>query len=168
MCQTSSSEMDLAYYQSPLGLLAISGNEQFITGVKFAHEVTISTLSPSSEIENCITQLDEYFYAGRKRFTVNIKPEGSKFAKNIWKLLLEIPYGTTISYQELAKAYGNLNMIRAVGKANSKNPVAIIIPCHRVVGITGNLIGYAGGIENKKWLLDHEKASSPTGQLRLF
>lgn len=161
-------EMDLVYYLSPLGLLAISGTEQFVSGVKFVQEETISPASPTGEIQKCISQLNEYFYEGRKRFTVNVYPDGSSFAKQIWKLLMDIPFGTTISYQALAKTYGNLNMIRAVGKANSKNPIAIIIPCHRVIGISGNLIGYAGGIEKKKWLLDHEKASSPTGQMRLF
>lgn len=120
----------------------------------------------TSVIEQCIFELDEYFYKGRKFFNVELNPRGTEFQKKVWNELLTIPYGTTVSYEALAIRIGNINSVRAVGLANGQNPIAIIIPCHRVIGKGGTLVGYGGGLENKEWLLNHEGAILK--QLTLF
>ena len=120
----------------------------------------------TSVIEQCIFELDEYFYKGRKFFNVELNPRGTEFQKKVWNELLTIPYGTTVSYEALAIRIGNINSVRAVGLANGQNPIAIIIPCHRVIGKGGTHVGYGGGLENKEWLLNHEGAILK--QLTLF
>ena len=120
----------------------------------------------TSVIEQCISELDEYFYKGRKFFDVELNPRGTEFQKKVWNELLTIPYGTTMSYEALSLRLGNIKSIRAVGLANGQNPIAIIIPCHRVIGKGGSLVGYGGGLENKEWLLNHEGAILK--QLTLF
>ena len=117
-------------------------------------------------IDQCIEELDEYFFRGRKFFTVDIELRGSEFQKSVWNELLTIPFGSTISYEALAIRIGNIKSIRAVGLANGQNPIAIIVPCHRVIGKSGDLVGYGGGVENKEWLLYHEGALLK--QLSLF
>lgn len=117
-------------------------------------------------IEQCIQELDEYFKKGRKFFTVELKAEGTEFQQRVWTELLTIPFGKTISYEELAVRLGDIKAIRAAAVANSVNPIAIIIPCHRVIGKNGELTGYAGGLDNKQWLLFHE--GSLMKQLSLF
>jgi len=104
-----------------------------------------------------LKQLDEYFSATRKNFDLNINIEGTKFQTKVWYELMKIPYGETITYKTLAKRIGNSNAARAVGNANGKNPISIIIPCHRVIGSDGNLTGYGGGTDRKQWLLDYEE-----------
>jgi methylated-DNA-[protein]-cysteine S-methyltransferase len=113
-----------------------------------------------------LNELDEYFTARRKFFTVDLDLRGTAFQQRVWNELLTIPYGTTISYEALAVRLGNIKAIRAVGLANGQNPVAILVPCHRVIGKSGSLIGYGGGLENKEWLLYHEGALRK--QLSLF
>lgn len=103
-----------------------------------------------------IDQLQEYFDGQRQHFHLNLNPQGTNFQRIIWDLLCKIQYGKTISYLELAKQYGDIKAIRAIGTTNGKNPIAIIIPCHRVIGSDGSLTGYAGGLDRKRWLLDHE------------
>jgi methylated-DNA-[protein]-cysteine S-methyltransferase len=110
-------------------------------------------------------QLNEYFEGERQNFDLLINPEGTEFQKKVWISLLEIPYGKTMSYLELSKKFGDVKAIRAVASANGKNPLWIIIPCHRVIGSDGSLTGYAGGLHRKKWLLNHE---SPSKQQSLF
>jgi methylated-DNA-[protein]-cysteine S-methyltransferase len=117
-------------------------------------------------IEQCILELDEYFNKGRKFFTIELNPSGTEFQKRVWNELLTIPFGKTVSYEALAIRIGDIKAIRAVGLANGQNPIAVIIPCHRVIGKNGDLTGYAGGIENKEWLLYHE--GSLLRQLNLF
>jgi methylated-DNA-[protein]-cysteine S-methyltransferase len=117
-------------------------------------------------IEQCISELDEYFFQGRKFFNVEIELTGSSFQNKVWNELLTIPYGKTISYLELAIRIGDINSIRAVGLANGQNPIAIIVPCHRVIGKNGDLVGYGGGVDKKVWLLQHEGAFSE--QLKLW
>jgi methylated-DNA-[protein]-cysteine S-methyltransferase len=117
-------------------------------------------------IEQCILELDEYFNKGRKFFTIELNPAGTEFQKRVWNELLTIPFGKTVSYEALAIRIGDIKAIRAVGLANGQNPIAVIIPCHRVIGKNGDLTGYAGGIENKEWLLYHE--GSLLRQLNLF
>jgi methylated-DNA-[protein]-cysteine S-methyltransferase len=155
----------LAYYTSPVGDLIIESAEDKITTVNFLKD-TRQEETPTAIIEQCIEELDEYFYKGRKFFTVELDPSGTQFQKKVWSELLTIPYGTTISYEALAIRIGNIKSIRAVGLANGQNPIAIIIPCHRVIGKDGQLVGYGGGLDNKEWLLYHEGALLK--QLTLF
>ena len=110
-------------------------------------------------------QLNEYFEGKRQNFDLLLNPEGTEFQKKVWSLLSEIPYGKTLSYLELSRRLGDVKAIRAVASANGKNPLWIIIPCHRVIGSDGSLTGYAGGLHRKKWLLNHE---SPSRQQSLF
>lgn len=154
----------LAYYRSPVGLLLVESDDDNITAVRFTNEQEQPD-AMAAAIEKCITELDEYFYKGRKFFTVPLLPEGTEFQKRVWNELLTIPYGRTMSYEALAIRLGNIKAIRAVGLANGQNPIAIIIPCHRVIGKGGELVGYGGGLENKEWLLQHEEALP---QLSLF
>jgi methylated-DNA-[protein]-cysteine S-methyltransferase len=155
----------LAYYTSPVGDLIVESEEDKITTVNFLKD-TRQEETPTAIIEQCIEELDEYFYKGRKFFTVELEPRGTEFQKKVWSELLTIPYGTTISYEALAIRIGNIKSIRAVGLANGQNPIAIIIPCHRVIGKGGQLVGYGGGLDNKEWLLYHEGALLK--QLTLF
>jgi methylated-DNA-[protein]-cysteine S-methyltransferase len=154
-----------AYYQSPVGLLLIESKDDKITIVNFNKaEKLPESLTPV--IEQCIAQLEEYFFQGRKFFDVELAPQGSEFQSKVWNELQLIPYGKTMSYEALAINVGDIKSIRAVGLANGQNPIAIIIPCHRVIGKNGDLVGYGGGLENKVWLLNHEGAISE--QLKLF
>lgn len=120
-------------------------------------QANISIQSDSVLIETS-KQLKEYFFEGRKVFSLPLNPDGSAFQKSVWAELLNIPYGRTISYKQLAEKMGNKNLIRAVGRANALNPIPIIIPCHRVIGSNGSLVGYSGGIEIKRYLLELEGA----------
>jgi len=155
----------LAYYSSPVGELLIESDADKIITVNFLKDTKRDELR-TPVIEQCITELDEYFIEGRKFFTVELDLRGSEFQKKVWNELLTIPYGKTISYEELAIRIGNIKSIRAVGLANGQNPIAIIVPCHRVIGKSGGLVGYGGGLENKEWLLYHEGARLK--QLTLF
>jgi len=110
------------------------------------------------QIQNCINQLEEYFEGKRKEFSIGINPAGTEFQSKVWNQLVKIPYGKTISYLEQAKQFGDEKAIRAIASANGKNPIPIIIPCHRVIGTDGKLTGYAGGKLKKQWLLEHEGA----------
>ena len=111
------------------------------------------------------TQLKEYFEGKRREFSLKLNPVGTVFQKKVWNALLEVPYGKTLSYFELSEKIGDVKAIRAVAAANGKNPIWIVIPCHRIIGSDGSLTGYAGGLHRKKWLLDHE---SPLRQETLF
>jgi methylated-DNA-[protein]-cysteine S-methyltransferase len=154
-----------AYYRSPVGELLIESNDDKVITLNFSKGPKLpDTLTPV--IEQCILELEEYFFQGRKFFNVELKLNGSEFQNKVWNELLNIPYGKTISYEALAIRVGDLNAIRAVGLANGQNPIAIIVPCHRVIGKNGDLIGYGGGLDNKTWLLNHEGAFSE--QLKLF
>ncbi|MBC9786055.1 methylated-DNA--[protein]-cysteine S-methyltransferase [Heliobacterium chlorum] len=105
----------------------------------------------------CLQQLDEYFRGTRKDFNVKLNPQGTQFQKQVWRKLPDIPYGKTASYKDIAEAVGNPKAVRAVGGANSQNPISIIVPCHRIIGSNGKLTGYAGGLWRKEWLLAHEQ-----------
>lgn len=155
----------LAYYTSPVGELVIESDEDKIVTVNFLKDLKHEEVRTST-IDQCIAQLDEYFFAGRKFFTLELDLRGSDFQKRVWNELLTIPYGTTISYEDLAIRIGNIKSIRAVGLANGQNPIAIIVPCHRVIGKSGGLVGYGGGLDKKEWLLYHEGARLK--QLALF
>lgn len=139
-----------------IGNLEISDNSTAITSIQLTDkEVSEGTLSPLALM--AYTQLTEYFEGKRKEFTLPLAPEGTEFRKKVWKALCDIPYGETRSYGDIAKAVGNPKASRAVGGANNKNPIIIVIPCHRVIGADGSLTGYACGIEIKKRLLELEK-----------
>jgi len=148
----------IAYYKSPLGILKISADEKGIKEIEFAQEEFKSIQNSSSKIiKDCIKQLDEYFRGKRKSFELKLNPEGTEFQKKVWKELLKIPYGTTLSYGEIARRIKNQKAVRAVGQAIGRNPIAIVIPCHRVIGSDGSLTGYASGLWRKEWLLKHEE-----------
>jgi methylated-DNA-[protein]-cysteine S-methyltransferase len=146
------------YYLSPLGTMAIKVNQSTLLSVKFHQDVSeFQIANPESNIlQRVIEQLDEYFNSDRRKFDLPLQPEGTDFQLKVWDELVKIPYGETLSYLKLAERVGSYNYTRAVGLANGKNPIAIIIPCHRVIGASGELTGYAGGIWRKQWLLEHE------------
>jgi len=149
------------YYQSPVGLLRISGSDQFISEVSFVDnpdEIAVNTGKeqlPPLAIQ-AIEQLIQYFHGNRRVFELPLSQPGTEFQQKVWHELLNIPFGKTISYLELSRRLGDPRAIRAVAAANGKNQVAIVVPCHRVIGSNRELIGYAGGLWRKKWLLDHE------------
>jgi len=146
-----------AYYKSPIGILEIRGTEEKIISVLFFDSNPTQNDQVYPLLENCAQQLDEYFHHKRHKFDVPLMPQGTSFQRQVWKKLLEIPYGTTSSYLEIARRMGNPKAVRAVGGANSKNPITIIIPCHRIIAANGKLIGYGGGLWRKEWLLRHEQ-----------
>lgn len=157
--------MEECIIKSPLGFTKIIGDEDGIASVTVLNsEEKITDIIPI-ELEDCVIQLHEYFEGSRKQFDLKLNPSGTDFQKKIWKLLEVIPYGKTTSYLDLSKQHGDVKAIRAVANANGKNPLWIIVPCHRVIGSDGSLTGYAGGLHRKKWLLEHE---SPYKQQSLF
>jgi methylated-DNA-[protein]-cysteine S-methyltransferase len=155
----------IAYYSSPVGELLIESEGNAITTVNFLKDNKQEEIR-TTVIEQCIEELQEYFFKGRKFFTVELQMKGSDFQKKVWTELLNIPYGKTESYEAIAIRVGDIKSMRAVGLANGQNPIAIIVPCHRVIGKNGDLVGYGGGMENKLWLLHHE--GSLLKQLSLF
>lgn len=160
---------ETAYYDSPLGDIEIRAKDGALTAVLFRSRPPQFEAVPVSEIiGQCIAQLDEYFKGDRVVFELSLEPEGTSFQTLVWKELQKIPYGETISYIELARRLGDEKVVRAAGAANGKNPVGIIIPCHRVIGANGKLVGYAGELWRKEWLLKHEAAFAPKKAGRLF
>ncbi|MGZ3853653.1 MAG: methylated-DNA--[protein]-cysteine S-methyltransferase [Flavisolibacter sp.] len=145
-----------AYYNSPIGLLKIQCSDKFIKTVSFSDAEGEIQNDEHKLLSMCTRQLDEYFAGKRKQFTVPLNQDGTDFQTTIWDLLYKIPYGKTLSYNDVAKQYGDPKAVRAVASANGKNNIAIIVPCHRVIGSDHSLVGYAGGLWRKKWLLDHE------------
>ena len=143
-----------AYYESELGLLEITANDKGITSVIFVDERQEE--HTNEMIDQCINELDEYFKGNRKEFTVPLSPEGTAFQKNVWDALYTIPYGVSASYLDIAEKVGNTKAVRAIGGANSRNPISIIVPCRRIIGKIGKLVGYACGLWRKEWLLKHE------------
>ncbi|KQO29722.1 cysteine methyltransferase [Flavobacterium sp. Leaf82] len=158
--------METVYINSPLGITKIVGDED---GVSVISVSDVGTNEVSQEIpkvlKEAVSQLEEYFNKKRTDFDFKLNPQGTEFQQKVWKSLLEIPYGKTISYMDQTKKLGDVKAIRAVASANGKNPLWIVVPCHRVIGTNGSLTGYAGGLSRKKWLLEHE---NPTTQQSLF
>jgi methylated-DNA-[protein]-cysteine S-methyltransferase len=147
-------------YKSPIGFIRIAGTKDHIMAIEFHEEKPDSFLHEDEE-ENALLhlayiQIRDYFENGLRKFTFPILQEGTHFQQAVWKELIEIPFGKTISYLQLAKNLGDPKKIRAAGSANGKNNIAIVVPCHRVIGSDGNLVGYAGGLWRKEWLLMHE------------
>ena len=151
--------------KTPLGFTKIEGDQDGISAITVLNsEEKITDIIPE-ELEDCAIQLQEYFEGSRTQFDLKLNPSGTDFQKRVWDKLLEIPYGKTITYLDLSKQLGDVKAIRAVANANGKNPLWIVVPCHRVIGSDGSMTGYAGGIHRKKWLLEHE---SPFKQQSLF
>jgi methylated-DNA-[protein]-cysteine S-methyltransferase len=148
--------LETCIINSPLGYTKISGDSDCISSVSIINTPEeLSEIIPELLLE-CVTQLRAYFKNESKTFDLKLNPEGTVFQKKVWKQLKTIPYGKTISYLQLSKQLGDVKAIRAVANANGKNPLWIIVPCHRVIGSDGNLTGYAGGLHRKQWLLNHE------------
>lgn len=157
--------LQTTYYKTPIGTAKIIGDENGIQSVSVLDDAIETSKEIPVCLQNCVTQLEEYFIGKRKDFDLKLNPQGTTFQKKVWQELLTISYNTTRTYLEQSKTLGDVKAIRAVASANGKNPIWIIIPCHRVIGSDGSLTGYAGGIWRKKWLLAHE---NPVKQQSLF
>lgn len=157
--------MEVAYIKTPLGIAKIEGDSDGLAAVTVLDDTEELTTVIPEILEDVVYQLQEYFEGKRETFDLVLNPSGTAFQKTVWDALLQIPYGKTYAYLELAKLLGDPKAIRAVAAANGKNPLWIIVPCHRVIGSDGSLTGYAGGLHRKKWLLEHE---SPAKQQSLF
>lgn len=157
--------MDKAYIDTPIGVLQLQATSKGLASALFCDDQVILTPSIPKTLENSVTQIREYFRKERSEFTLNLDVNGTDFQKKVWSQLSKIPFGKTVTYLDMAKLLGDPKIIRAAASANGKNPISVIIPCHRVIGSDGSLTGYAGGLPRKKWLLDHE---SPVKQGLLF
>ena len=146
----------IAYYNSEIGLLKITGTAEGILSVRFTEDTTTRNTESHPCVQECVAQLDEYFQGRRREFSVNLILQGTEFQKQVWQQVMKIPFGKTVSYQDVAVALGKPKACQAVGNANGKNKIPIIIPCHRVLGNNGKLTGYGGGLWRKEWLLRHE------------
>ncbi|MDO1502260.1 methylated-DNA--[protein]-cysteine S-methyltransferase [Winogradskyella maritima] len=148
--------MAICYMETPLGIAKIEGDSNGISSVSVLDETVTVPKTIPSELQECVKQLKAYFSESRKDFKLKLNPKGTEFQKRVWTELKTIPYGKSYSYLELSKRLGDAKAIRAVASANGKNPLWIIVPCHRVIGTDGSLTGYAGGLHRKAWLLNHE------------
>jgi O-6-methylguanine DNA methyltransferase len=170
--ETESTQLFYTSLKTPLGNMLAMASDHALQLLEFREMDEVPTMLTNMRktgkaeltefvnevLQNTMQQLQEYFEKNRREFSIPLEPEGSKFQKMVWKELLNVPYGKTTSYQKQAEAMGNIMVIRAMAAANGKNPIAIVIPCHRVIGSNGALTGYAGGLWRKKWLLEHEGA----------
>jgi methylated-DNA-[protein]-cysteine S-methyltransferase len=161
--------IETTYLKTPIGIAKISGDKNGIQSISVLDEDSVSddilNISTPFCLQECVVQLEEYFKGNRNHFNLTVNPKGTAFQIKVWKALIKIKYGKTKSYLEQSKALGDIKAIRAVATANGKNPLWIVIPCHRVIGSDGSLTGYAGGLWRKKWLLAHE---NPVKQQTLF
>ncbi len=157
--------METVIIKTPLGFAKIMGDKNGITNIKIMDEEMEISNSIPKLLQNVVSELEEYFTCKRTIFTFPINPNGTDFQKKVWQELRNIPFGKTISYQELSIKLGDVKAIRAVANANGKNPLWIVVPCHRVIGSDGSLTGYAGGLWRKKWLLEYE---NPVKQQKLL
>ncbi|EGA91359.1 methylated-DNA--[protein]-cysteine s-methyltransferase (6-o-methylguanine-DNA methyltransferase) [Planococcus donghaensis MPA1U2] len=150
-------------FQSPIGIVEITGTDKAIRSILFSEKSDVTMpLSPDSPqvLKDCQQQLEEYFQGQRMDFTFACESAGTEFQQRVWTALTDVPYAETVSYGAIAKAVGSEKAVRAVGNANSKNKLSIVVPCHRIIGANGKLTGYAGTLPRKEWLLRHEKACS--------
>lgn len=168
--------METIYYQSPIGALKLSGTEAFLQELSFLNtaktgvekECPTCVETPESVgLRETLRQLDDYFSGRNLKFDLQLEQQGTPFQQQVWKALLNIQPGKTLSYMQLSKNLGDPKAIRAVGTANGRNQIAIIVPCHRVIGANGDLVGYAGDLWRKQWLLEHE-AKYSNGVQMLF
>ncbi len=151
--------------KTPLGTAIIEGDENGISKISISGETLQFPSEIPQKLEQAIFQLQKYFAGNLTNFELKLNPSGTEFQQKVWEELAKIPFGKTLSYYELSEKIGNPKAIRAVAAANGKNPLWIVVPCHRVIGSDGSLTGYAGGLWRKKWLLEHE---NPVKQSRLF
>lgn len=161
MIATSQTPAVMTSMDSPIGQLTLTAEGDVLTGVHMHEQRHMPQLASSIERDDAalapfVAQLQAYFAGDLIDFDLPIELHGTEFQRRVWAALREIPYGETISYGELARRVGNPKASRAVGLANGRNPVAIVVPCHRVIGANGSLTGYGGGLERKVWLLEHE------------
>src|SRR5512136_491211 len=157
------SAVSVARYESPIGPIHIEGSEAGVSRLDFVETKGTGTKRRTATgplpapLAECRVQLNEYFRGDRTSFSVKLDLRGTEFQKKVWAKLLQVKFGKTTTYKALAAAVGNPRSTRAVGGANHRNPVSIIVPCHRVVGADGRLTGYGGGLWRKEWLLEHER-----------
>jgi methylated-DNA-[protein]-cysteine S-methyltransferase len=163
----------ITHYDSPLGLLEITGTETHVTSVLFPETKKrprpprTATAETSAPVRDCVAQLEAYFAGKLQEFELPLQPEGTAFQRKVWAELLNIPFGKTASYLHLARALGDEKCIRAAASANGQNPLTILVPCHRVIGSDGKLVGYGGDLWRKQWLLEHEQTHT-VGKWSLF
>lgn len=161
--------IETTYCKTPIGIAKIEGNKNGIQSISVFDDGMVSNELLNTEtpecLKDCVLQIDEYFNEKRTNFNLKLNPQGTEFQKRVWNELLNIPYNKTRTYLEQSKALGDVKAIRAVASANGKNPLWVVIPCHRVIGSDGSLTGYASGLWRKKWLLAHE---NPVKQQSLF
>lgn len=157
--------MQQSHIKTPVGTCLIEGDALGISKIWVLDEEIVPTAEIPAELTQAAAELEEYFAGNRQHFTFKMNPHGTDFQKKVWNALLEIPFGKTMSYNQLAVKLGDVKAIRAVASANGKNPLWVAVPCHRVIGSDGSLTGYAGGLWRKKWLLEHE---TPSTQQSLF
>jgi len=158
--------MEYAWMPSPIGPILVAGSEEGLAVVQFGSALVGWRPAPGwregrSLVADAMTQLADYFETKTRGFELCLAPSGTEFQKRVWRALAEIPYGETLSYGALAARIGKPQAARPVGAANGRNPIGIIIPCHRVIGASGALTGYGGGLDVKKWLLDFERGQPP-------
>lgn len=157
--------MHQAHVHTPVGSCLIEGDEAGVSKIWVPDGAVTFTTNIPEALKDAVSQLSEYFAGTRKQFDFKINPQGTEFQRRVWDALLEIPFGTTTSYHALSLKLGDVKAIRAVASVNGRNPLWIVVPCHRVIGSDGSLTGYAGGLWRKKWLLEHE---TPPIQQSLF
>ncbi|MBL7767136.1 MAG: methylated-DNA--[protein]-cysteine S-methyltransferase [Chitinophagaceae bacterium] len=149
----------ISYFNSPLGPILLEADDQFLYKVNFTERM--GPINGKHKIlKQATEQFTEYFKGTLRNFDLPLKPIGTPFQQRVWEALKTIPYGQTMSYMQLSEQLGNTKAIRAVAHSNGRNPLAIIIPCHRVIGSNGKLVGYAGGLDRKRWLLNFESVNS--------
>jgi methylated-DNA-[protein]-cysteine S-methyltransferase len=154
-----------AHFRCPLGIVEAEANETHLISLHVLDNTTeiepiTSSLKENEVLNSCSKQLNAYFAGSRKVFDIKLAPQGTSFQQKVWEELCKIPYGETISYLQLADRLGDRKAIRAAASANGSNPIWLIVPCHRVIGNNGDLVGYAGGLWRKRWLIDHENRFS--------
>lgn len=142
--------------ETPIGYLELITNHDYLLSVSFTDTYLQSSGYQPNILMETIRQIGEYFKGVLKEFNLNLQPAGTDFQMKVWEQVIKVPFGATVSYLEIAKRTGSKSNTRAVGMANGKNPIPIIIPCHRIIGLNGKLTGYSGGLDKKKWLLNHE------------
>lgn len=156
------------YIDTPIGLLEVLTSEDALLAVTFVEEKAEDSPDAPAILENACAQLKEYFAGERQSFDLPLLPDGTEFQKEVWNALLQVPFGRTSTYKKQSQSLGKPKAIRAVGTANGKNPIAVVIPCHRIVGSDGSLTGYASGLSRKDWLLKHEQKQTEGFQQILF
>ncbi len=158
-----------AYYSSPVGVLLLEWDGEAVVRLAFPgrdgspRAAGPGSIHDAAAVREPLGRLKAYFAGELREFGLPLRPEGTEFQRQVWRALTEIPYGATISYAELARWIGRPTAARAVGAANGRNPIAIIVPCHRVIGANGSLTGFGGGLDRKEWLLTHERERTGVG-----